>query len=111
MSDTEKMNDQDHDLLIRLDTKMDRATQDIGALHKQLGDVAASVHGLIAAVDSKIAAAVAQKVDKHEFHEAKVEGDKVHSDHEQRIRRIERYVWLAIGALALLQMIIPFVTP
>ena len=34
---------------------------------------------------------------------------KTLDDHEIRIRRMEKYVWLAIGALTLLQFAMPFI--
>lgn len=34
---------------------------------------------------------------------------KTLDDHETRLRRMEKYVWLAIGALTFLQFAVPFI--
>lgn len=98
----------DHDLLIRLDTKMDRTIVDVKELHSHISTVHRSVEGLSATVDAKIAAAVANKIDKDEAERILTDAQKVHDDHEKRIRRLEMYTWTAIGALAIIQALVAF---
>lgn len=94
----------DHDLLIRLDTKMDRAGSDMQQLHEHISTVHRSVETLNSTIDTKVAAAVAVKLDREDAMLMKAEADKIHDDHEKRIRKLEKYVWAAIGALAILQI-------
>lgn len=98
MAEEERRNSQsDHDLLIRLDTKMDRAGIDIASINSQIAN-------LSNAIDNKIAVAVSGKADLDEFNNFKAASIKSHDDHEQRIRRFEKYAWSAIGALAVIQI-------
>lgn len=46
------------------------------------------------------------KIDKAEINTLKIEADKLHKDHEDRIRLLESRVWKAIGALVVCQVII-----
>ena len=98
----------DHDLLIRLDTKMDRAGSDIKELHNHISTVHRSVEGLSVGIDNKIAKAIEPKIDRAEVQDMRDEAEKIHSDHEKRIRQLERYTWSAIGALALAEILIAF---
>lgn len=104
MNDNKDMPQHDHDLLIRLDTKMDRAAEDIKAVDRKVSDVSRDLGVMADGLEDKIAAAVADKEDKSRVNELKAEGDKIHDDHERRIRSLERYVWSAIGALTLAQI-------
>lgn len=88
------MNDHDlldHDLLIAIATKLDRAIQDI----KELKDNAAA----------RIDALEAEKLNQKEFESVRLSSDKLHGDHEKRIRRLERWGFIAIGALGLVQIV------
>lgn len=100
---------QDHDLLIRLDTKMDRAGTDIGQLHTHLTTVHRSLETLAANFDQKIASSVGLKMDREDVLQMKNDADKLHTDHETRIRRLERYAWSAIGVLAVAQIALAFI--
>lgn len=82
----------DHDLLIVLHTKLDRALQDIERLGNGLSD--------------KLKDLEHTKANKVDVETAQRAADKVHEDHERRLRRLEKYVWLAIGALAILELIL-----
>jgi hypothetical protein len=83
------MNEQqnDHDLLISLKaevtTKLDRVIEDV----KELKDNVAK----------RVTDLENEKVNKTEF-------DEVRDDHEARLRFIERYVWIAIGVVGVLQL-------
>ena len=37
--------------------------------------------------------------------EDRIEANKVHDDYESRLRFIEKYVWIAIGAIGLIEML------
>lgn len=100
---------QDHDLLIRVDTKMDRATNDIKDLHTHLSTVHRSIEGLQQSIDPKIKEAIAPKMDREDVFQMKSDADKLHLDHETRIRRLERYAWSAIGVLAVAQIALAFI--
>lgn len=82
----------DHDLLIVLHTKLDRALTDI----EKIGD----------GMSARLVELEHTKAEKKELVEAQIAADKIHDDHERRIRRLEKYVWLAIGALAIIQIIL-----
>ena len=82
------MRQSDHDLLVSIHTKVERVIDDV----KDLG---MNVGGRLTLVEET-------KLGKKEY-------DVEHADHEKRIRNLERYVWLAIGALAVLQFILKFV--
>lgn len=98
----------DHDLLIRVDTKMDRTIVDVKELHTHISTLHRSVEGLMSSVDAKIAAATANKIDKDEAERILADAKEIHDDHEKRIRRLEMYTWTAIGALALAELGIAF---
>lgn len=47
-----------------------------------------------------------QFVSKVEFSASQVETEKVHTDFEKRLRFLERYAWLAIGAIGVVQIVL-----
>lgn len=96
----------DHDLLIRLDTKMDRAANDIQAVDKKVSDVGHDLGVMADGMELKIQTAVSGKADMVRVMEMKVEGDKVHDDHEKRLRFIEKYVWMGLGIVAVGEFVI-----
>jgi hypothetical protein len=78
----------DHDLLIRLETKMDQVIGDV----KDLKD----------GTQRRLDALENVKVNREEF-------SNFVKDHEARVRRIERLGALIAGALAVLQFLIPII--
>lgn len=82
----------DHDLLIRIDTKMDLLT-------KQFNSHQAEAIGRIKSLED-------HKIDKAEILRLKHEADIDHKDFETRMRRVERWGFVAIGGLAILQLFI-----
>jgi len=102
----ERVNTTDHDLLIRTDAKVDGLTGRISELGADLKEIYGLMRGFGESIDAKIQAAVAHKLDRSEFDETKKTAEKLHQDHERRIRFIERSVWIGMGALALLQIIL-----
>lgn len=97
-------NGNDHDLLIRLDTKMDRAAKDIADVHTHINHVRVEMQSFSTTVETKISEATKSKIDASEVHEMQVARAKLHDDHENRLRFLERYMWTAIGILALIQI-------
>jgi len=100
----------DHDLLIRLDTKMDRSADDIKSLAHRVEEVRHDVSILSDSMEIKIAAAVSGKADTSRMMEYKTEADKIHLVHETRLdtyddkisivdRKIDRYIWMLGGVL------------
>lgn len=95
MSSEVKKNENDHDLLIRIDTKLgllltqfhehkDQAVRDITTLRET-------------------------KADKEDLVIVKEEQNKRTVDHEDRLRRLERYGSIAVGAIAIIQILIGLV--
>lgn len=92
--DQHQVQQNDHDLLIELRTKMNTVGTDINEIKKTLSDSLASIHE--------------SKFDKTDAFRMEAEIAKNHEDHENRIRTIERWVWTAIGGLAVLQIVLKF---
>lgn len=90
----------DHNLLIRVDTKLDRAADDLKSLGHRVEEVRHDVSVLSDSMETKIAAAVSGKADTQRMIEIKIDHDKVDADHERRLRFLERYVWGAIAVVA-----------
>lgn len=82
----------DHDLLIRLDEKL-------GAIVIELRDFKNDLGQRLAVVEKN-------KLDREEYFRERYESDNVAKDKETRIRRLERWGFVAIGALAVLQTIV-----
>lgn len=96
----------DHDLLIRLDTKMDRSAVDITSLAKGVEQVRHDVSVMSESMEVKIAAAVSGKADTTRLIEIKADLDKRIDDHEKRMRFMEKYIWMALGVLTVGQFVI-----
>jgi hypothetical protein len=112
------MNNNDHDLLIELSTKMDRTIGDIKDLAKSVLDNTVKLQEckLDKEVYSQWLTGFYKDYnrDSEEIKNSIVQSidglkdytKSILEDHEQRIRRIEKWMWVAIGGLALLQIII-----
>lgn len=59
-------------------------------------------------IDNRLTVMDKDYMRRSEVESLKRDGDAVHSDHEARIRFIERYMWLAIGALTLAQILVNY---
>lgn len=88
-------NENDHDLLIRIDTK--------------LGILLTQFHEHKDQAVREITILKENKVNKEDFINLKKEQDTQSADHEDRIRRLERYGSIAIGAIAVIQILIGFI--
>jgi hypothetical protein len=89
--ETRQFPSSDHDLLVRLDTQMGRVLDDIAILNK-------NINGYVRELQIT-------KLDKDQYQKDQKEHEKLHDDTERRLRRIEKYVWVAIGALTLLEFV------
>jgi len=85
------LNTEERDLLIELRTEMRAVRIDI----KQLSDN----------TTARLAVVEATKLDKEDAERMMKESDKLHEDHENRLRFIEKYMWGALGVLAVGQVI------
>lgn len=79
----------DHDLLIVLHTKLDRALVDLDRLADGMS--------------ARLATVEHTKAEKDELLKAQAAAELVHVDHEKRIRRLERWGFIAIGIIMALQ--------
>ena len=82
----------DHDLLIVLHTLLNRALSDI----ERLSD----------GMSARLTDLEKTKADKDEIQIIKADADKLLEDHEKRIRRVERWGFTAIGALAIIELVL-----
>src|SRR5882672_2111193 len=80
---------QDHDLLIRIDEKVERAISDIQELKNNFA--------------TRVSVLENEKVGVPQFQELEL---IVKDDHEKRLRKLERWAWIAIGALAIVEFAI-----
>ena len=82
----------DHDLLIRIDTRLQDLIRDNSEYKRQLGKLEV------------------EKCDKEEVNQKiaayKKENDIKLVDHESRMRKMERWMFMAAGALAILEIIL-----
>ena len=81
----------DHDLLIRIDTRL-------GLLMTQFNDHKQDAMARLAILEET-------KMGREEHRSIQENSDKIEVDHETRIRRIELYGSIAIGALLVVQAI------
>lgn len=84
----------DHDLLIRIDTKL-------GLLINQFDE-----HKAVSL--NKITELQETKLDRDEADRILESANQVHDDHEKRLRRLEQYGAIALGALYVIQAIFGF---
>lgn len=83
----EKNNDNDHDLLIRIDEKLRLFMTEVNTMKKDIDN----------------------KSDKTEFDRQMKNRVTVEDDHESRLRRLEKWGFGAVGALGLFQLIMSLV--
>lgn len=98
------MTDQnDHDLLIRIDTRLQDLIRDNSEYKRQLGKLEVEKCSKDE-VNEKLSAHKKECEDKLSEH-IKDNNTKL-TDHESRMRKIERWMFLAAGALAILEIIL-----
>lgn len=96
----EDYDQQDHDLLIRIDEKLNLFIKDF-SLYKEYASK--QMHEM----DKRFE----MYVPRTEVEHLKKDADESHRDYEKRIRRLEKWVLIATGALVTLQLILQFWGP
>jgi hypothetical protein len=86
------MNENDHDLLIQIATKLDRAILDI----KELKDN----------TTARVSALEEEKLNQRDFDTYKQEADARDSDKEKRLRRLERWGFMVVGVIGAVEIAI-----
>lgn len=81
----------DHDLLIVLHTNLNRALKDI----ERLGD----------GISTRLSDLEHTKLDKKDFDAVQIINKETNADYERRLRRMERWGFSAIGALAIIELV------
>lgn len=92
----------DHDAIVTLVAEMKQLRQEIRELKDDVKDVKENVTNRVDALEH-------EKIDRRELTELKTHYDGKHKDHEARLRRLERYGAIAIGALAVIQFVLNYV--
>jgi len=77
----------DHDLLIELRTEMKGMRADIKSFNDDTKE--------------RLAAVETRKVEKDDFQRFLIDDNGVNKDHEDRLRFLERWGWMALGAITL----------
>lgn len=93
--DTPNLND--HDILLVLYRDVQHLTQSLKDLKE--GDIKELKEGTA----SRLAKLEETSVTKGDLVVLQKEGDKIHDDHERRIRFLERWVWIGIALVAALE--------
>lgn len=86
----------DHDILIELRSEMRGLRGDLKTLNTTTA--------------SQIGGLQASKLDKDEFAQFRIADEKIKDDHEKRIRRLERWVLLGLGALGVVEFLVQIYT-
>lgn len=109
----------DHDLLIVLHTTMRHMSRDIATIKddntQRLAvleatkydkeDAAKAIHDS-EKIHEALSASIASKASKEDLSKLEASMTKINDDHEARMRRTERTIYIATGALAIIQFII-----
>lgn len=84
------------DLLVELKTQMVGVVATMNSLHTEMKEIKDGMKSDIEFLKS-------DKVSRAEVTRLQVDAQVVHNDQETRIRFIERYMWLALGGLAVIE--------
>lgn len=109
----------DHDLLIVLHTTMKHMARDVASIKDEAmqrmavveatkydkEDAAKAIHDA-EKVHTALENAIASKASKEEVEKALKALEKINDDHEARMRKTERTIYIATGGLAILQIIL-----
>src|SRR5690349_13891142 len=95
-ADHSALSREERDLLIKIDTKLGRAVEDIGGLNNRIQEVSSSMNTFKETVENKITAATAPKANHADMVEWRKDSERVHDDHEKRMRRIERMLYIGL---------------
>jgi HAMP domain-containing protein len=92
--DQHEFNQKERELLVKIDVKLERAINDINELKNNF---AARVNSL-----------ETNMITKDEVRTLVTSSDKTHDDFERRVRRLEQWGFIAIGALTIIQFILNY---
>ena len=85
-------------------TNTDKQTTNIAVMQTDIGYIKKAIEG----IEKQLADMSNNFVKKEELKDATKDLATEMSDHETRLRFIERYMWLAIGALGVVQFAISY---
>ena len=97
-----QFNRNDRDLLVKLDVKVDQVIQDVK-------DVKQDVKNVKDDIASRVAHLETEKFDATKAYEWKSLQDENHSDYELRLRRLELWGSMAIGALFVMELLLKYI--
>ena len=103
MTEINTLDQNDHDLLIRIDARLQDLIRDNNEYKRQLGRLEVEKCSKDE-MNEKIAIRTKEYEDKLEKHIK--DNEERLSDHEKRMRKMERWLFMAAGALVILQFII-----
>src|SRR5262245_49637517 len=96
----------DRDLLMVIHNNMDHLTADVKEMKE---GIATDMKEMKDEMSSRVSSLEENKYNKSEAKTRKEDTDKIHADHELRIRRVEDWGRMAIGVLIVLQVLIPVI--
>ncbi len=88
------INAEDHNLLLRIDTKVERVISDVAELRNNFSN--------------RVDALEREKENQRDALERHAKQETINLDKELRLRRLEQWGWMAIGGLAIIQVILKF---
>lgn len=113
----QKMHDADHDLLIRIETKLDIYTSRLGEHERNVREEFSRLweqkaqKDIVQLIQSKVDLLDTVKASRSDLKGHIGDNEKTERDHEARLRRVERWGLVAIGALLTVQFLSHFVKP
>lgn len=106
MSEESTKQQQDHDLLIRIDEKLKSVSDKLETFSSDFHNELRNLSNQISLLDSnKLDKMEAQSI-KNENEKKEQTNEKKMEDHEKRIRKIERWGFGAVGALYALEFVL-----
>ncbi len=85
----------DHDVLVEVNVKLERVISDIADLKDNTAN--------------RVDTLEKEKIDIDEYNRRIKQTDGLHEDHEIRLRRIEKWGLMALGALAIIQFLLAYI--
>jgi hypothetical protein len=95
----------ERDLLMVIHTRVDELTTNVKEMKE---DIAHDMKDMKEEMSNRVAALEENKMSKSEVLTRRVDTDRIHTDHELRIRRLEYIGAIAIGAMLLIEFAFKF---
>lgn len=92
----------DHDAIITLVSEVRYVQEGVKEVKEQLDQLKDGLADRVERMELK-------KMNTEDVMKLKVDADKIHADHEERIRMMEKWSWRVIGGLIVLQFLIPLI--